>query len=92
MNEKILELGERRKVALEVWLNDGGTFQPTDCTWQLMLGTTPESKGNCELVQSDRGWKLVCEVQPLRRAMYRLQYSFQMGSEIVKRTVPIKVI
>jgi N-acetylneuraminic acid mutarotase len=87
-----LELGERRRVTLEVWLTDGGTFQPENCKWQLLFGSTAESEGDCDVEQNGTRWRLTGEVEPKKRTTYRLQYSFQMGTEIVKRTVLIKVV
>jgi hypothetical protein len=92
MNDKTIILGERRIVSLEVWLNDGSTFQPENCTWQLLAGARAEDEGACELEQAGSRWRLSCEIQPKQRLQYKLQYTFSMGTEIIKRSVTIKVM
>ena len=91
-DEKIMELGERRRITLKVWLNDHSTFTPTDCTYQLYLGNTIEAEGSCDAEQDGTDWRLTCEVQPTQRRTYRLQYTFTLGTEIIKRSASLKVI
>lgn len=91
-NEKVFEFGERRRVTMKVWLNDGAAFTPSDCKYQLMLGPTVEVEGDCEVEQDGTAWKLTCEVQPKQRRPYKLTYIFDLGSEIIKRSVNIRVV
>ena len=94
MNEKVFELGERRMVTLEVWLSNGQTFTPADCTWNLSAASypSPESSGNCDVREVSGKWQLTAEVEPKRRTTYKLQFTFHMGSEIVKRSVQVRVV
>lgn len=91
MNEKTFELGERRRVTLEVWLSNGQSFQPLDVSWSLRY-LQEEASGPCDVVQDGDKWQLTAEVEPQKRARYRLQFSFSMGTEIVKRSVWISVV
>ena len=91
MNEKTFELGERRRVTLEVWLSNGQSFQPLDVSWSLRY-LQEEASGSCDVVQEGGKWQLTAEVEPQKRARYRLQFSFGMGTEIVKRSVFINVV
>lgn len=90
--EKVFEFGERRRVTLRVWLNDHAEFTPQDCSYQLLLGTKAEAEGACDARQDGDAWELTCEIQPKTRYTYRLQYTFTLGTELVKRSVGIKVI
>ena len=94
MNEKLFELGERRRVTLEVWLSNGQTFTPTDSTWELTSASypSPEGSGVCSVREEGGKWQLTAEVEPKRRSTYKLQFSFHMGTEIVKRSVQIRVV
>lgn len=91
-NDKIFEFGERRRVTMRVWLNDRAQFTPTDCAYQLLVGSNVEAEGACDARQDGDAWELTCEVQPQTRYAYRLQYSFALGTEIIKRSVGIKVV
>ena len=91
MNEKTFELGERRLVTLEVWLSDGQAFQPIDPQWALTY-MRQESSGACNMVQNGDRWQLTAEVQPKQKGFYRLQYTFGIGTEIIKRSVSIHVV
>ena len=35
MKERIMELGERRRVTLVLWMEDGASFEPVQPTWEL---------------------------------------------------------
>ncbi len=92
-NEKVFELGERRRVTLEVWLSNGQTFTPNGAHWVLTpLKLPPEAEGEAEAREENGRWLLTAEVQPKKCAVYSLQYSFGLGTEIIKRSVQIKVI
>lgn len=91
-NEKIFELGERRRVTMKVWLNDGASFTPTNATFRLLIGSVAEAEGSCELMAEGNAWLLTCEVEPKQRRQYKLQYSFALGTEIIKRSVDIRVV
>ena len=91
-NEKVFEFGERRRVTMKVWLNDGTSFTPANCKYQLMLGPTVEAEGSCETEQDGTAWNLTCEVQPKQRRAYTLTYTFELGTEIIKRSVGIRVV
>ncbi len=91
-SEKVFELGERRRVTMRVWLNDHASFQPTDCTFALLLGGVAEAEGVCEAEQDGDAWELSCEVQPKQRRPYKLTYTFGLGTEIIKRSVNIRVV
>lgn len=94
MNEKIFELGERRRVTLEVWLSNGQTFTPTETSWTLSSPSysAPEDSGGCEVQEVSGKWQLTAEVEPKRRSTYTLQFTFHMGTEIVKRSVKLRVV
>ena len=70
MEEKVLQLGERRAITLKIWLKDNAAFTPQDGAY----------------------WNLRCEIQPKRRTVYNLTFTFQVGSEIVKKAIRIRVI
>lgn len=91
-NEKVFELGERRKVTMRVWLNDGARFTPRNCTWKLLFAAAAESDGTCETEQDGSAWLLSCIVEPKQRRTYKLQYGFALGEEQILRTVLIKVV
>lgn len=93
MNEKVFELGERRRVTLEVWLSNGQTFTPANSTWDLSAASypSPEASGSCDVREVSDKWQLTAEVEPKRRSTYKLQFTFGMGTEIVKRSVQIRV-
>ena len=91
MNEKTFELGERRRVTLEVWLSDGQAFQPIDPQWVLTY-MQKEASGACTIVQNGDRWQLTAEVQPKKKGVYRLQYTFGLGTELIKRSVSIRVV
>ena len=94
VSEKTFELGERRRVTLKVWLNDDTGFSLSEAAWTLFKGPadTEESQGACVVTQQDKAFYLVAEVQPLTKGLYRLQYSFNVATEIIKRSVTIKVV
>lgn len=93
MMEKIFELGERRRVTLEVWLATGETIPLENAAWTLTpCGGAEEASGTCETEQDGTRWRLTAEVQPETRRLYDLQYGFSMGSELVRRTVRIRVV
>lgn len=93
MMEKVFELGERRRVTMEIWLHDGAQFTPTNCTWALMTSSNMvEQSGACEALPDGTKWRLTCEVQPKQRYRYKLQYTFGLGTEIIKRSVDIRVV
>lgn len=62
MKERIMELGERRRVTLVLWMEDGAR------------------------------WQLTAEIQPESRGDYRLTYQFGLGTEIIRRSIPIRVV
>jgi hypothetical protein len=54
---------------------------------------TVESSGTCDLSDGDGGKKLLTAlVQPEKIGTYELEYTFNVGSEIIKRSVSIKVV
>jgi hypothetical protein len=86
-------LGERRRVTMEIYLSDKSKFTPENCTWELLSGMTAEEGGTCETVEQEDGkWWLTCEIQPKARRTYTLQYTFELGTEIIKRNTEIKVV
>jgi hypothetical protein len=86
-------LGERRRVTMEVYLNDKARFVPENCTWELLSGMTAEDSGACETQEQEDGkWWLTCEIQPKARRTYTLQYTFGLGTEIIKRNTEIRVV
>ena len=85
------EFGERRRVSLKVWLCSGTTFQIQNCTWTLTK-KEQEANGACETEADGNGYILTAEVQPKNQGVYKLQYTFEMGSEIIKKSVNIKVV
>lgn len=89
--EKKLNLGERRRVTLEVWLNDGSEFAVSEPTWALLLGRDAEDSGDCDAVQNGKKWRLTCEVQPQKAGYYTLKYTFGLGTEIIVRNITLKV-
>ncbi len=97
MEEKLLELGERRRVTLEVRLATGQVFRPANCCWELRAAgcvcSDPESEGAADAQEDGDGscWLLTAVIQPEKRGIYRLQYSFDLGEEIIRRSVQIKV-
>lgn len=88
---KTLELGERRRVSLEVWLGNGRPLAVAEGTWALLLAGEAEDQGDCETEQREGRWVLTAEIQPRKRRPYRLQYTFRVGTEIIKRSVEICV-
>lgn len=91
MKRLTFELGERRRITLKVWINGVRSFALDDPTWKLTHAST-EGSGVCESEQDRDVWYLTAEVQPKQRGTYKLQYTFHIGSEIIKRTVEIAVI
>lgn len=94
MNEKVFELGERRRVTMEVWLSNGQTFTPMNSTWNLISSShpSPEASGACDVQEVSGKWQLTAEVEPKRKTSYKLQFTFHMGTEIVKRSIQIRVV
>jgi hypothetical protein len=96
MADLTFERGERRLVTLSVWLADGQTLPLTDPTWALMPSGwrgSVESDGTCDVGDGDGGKKnLTALVQPEKAGSYELEYTFNVGLEIIKRTVTIKVV
>ena len=92
MNEKkIFIIGERRVVTLKVWKSNATEFSVNNANWELSNSSGVESHGVCQ-VESDNGaFLLSCEVQPEKIGTYKLTYSFNVGTEIVKRNVSIEV-
>ena len=92
MNEKkIFILGERRIVSLKVWKSNGTEFAVNNCEWELSNLNTVESHGMCIVDVESGAFVLSCEVQPQKIGTYKLTYTFNVGSEIVKRNVNIEV-
>lgn len=92
MTERFMELGERRRVTLRVWLEGDKPFQPQDAKWELIKSQDVVATGPCETAADGATWQLTAEIEPESRGDYRLSYQFGMGTEIVRRSIPIKVI
>lgn len=93
MDEIILTLGEKRKLTMDVWLSTGEAFTLQNSTWSLLFAKIEEASGECEVTPvTGNHYHLVAEIQPTKKGVYELSYSFHLGTEIVIRTVIIKVV
>lgn len=92
MKERITELGERRRVTLVLWMEDGAAFEPVQPTWELSKAQEAPETGTCEAVPDGARWQLTAEIQPESRGDYRLTYQFGLGTEIIRRSIPIRVV
>lgn len=48
IEEKVFEFGERRRVTMAVWLNDGQAFTPASPTYELTKIREVVQSGVCE--------------------------------------------
>ena len=92
MKERIMELGERRRVTLVLWMEDGASFESVQPTWELSKAQETPETGTCEAVPDGARWQLTAEIQPESRGDYRLTYQFGLGTEIIRRSIPIRVV
>lgn len=92
IEQRVMELGERRRITVTIWLSDNQTFTPDDPTWELTQTNQPVADGTCEASADGAKWRLTAEIQPLARGDYRLTYIFGLGTEIIRRSVKIKVV
>lgn len=92
MTERIMELRERRRITLTIWLEDERVFEPTTPTYELTRSREMIKTGTCEAAADGAKWQLTAEIQPDARGDYLLSYQFGLGTEIIRRSVPIKVI
>lgn len=92
MKERIMELGERRRVTLVLWMEDGASFEPVQPTWELSKAQVAPETGTCEAVPDGARWQLTAEIQPKSQGDYRLTYQFGLGTEIIRRSIPIRVV
>ena len=56
MKERIMELGERRRVTLVLWMEDGAAFEPVQPTWELSKAQEAPETGTCEAVPDGARW------------------------------------
>ncbi len=95
IEEKTLELGERRRITMRIWLTTGQSFVPTDCRWELKATgctrPTIEAQGAAEVEEDGTDWYVTAEISPREKRVYKLQFIFGLGSEIIRRTVYINV-
>lgn len=84
------ELGERRRISLKVWINGADSFALSAPVWELKK-QVKESSGTCEATQDGAAWVLVAEVQPKQKGQYELQFTFNVGTEIIKKSARINV-
>lgn len=91
--EKVLEVGERRKVTLDVWLEDGAEFSVENPTWELTVypSETSKASGDCTFVQSGQKWELTAEIEVGQTGLYRLIFSFKLGSEYIRKSILVNV-
>ena len=57
MKERIMELGERRRVTLVLWMEDGASFEPVQPTWELSKAQETPETGTCEAVPDGARWQ-----------------------------------
>ena len=69
-------------------------FTLSDATWTLntIPADTEEAHGTCMITQEDKAFYLAAEIQPLKKGPYKLQFTFNVATEIIKRSVMIKVV
>ena len=70
MEEKVLQLGERRAITLKIWLKDNAAFTPQNCEWDLSYTDSKEAQGTILPEQDGAYWNLRCEIQPKRIQPY----------------------
>lgn len=92
IDTRVMELGERRRITVTLWLKDNRAFTITDPTWELTQANKPLDTGPCEAAQEDTKWRLTAEIQPAARGDYKLTYTFGLGTEIIRRSVRIQVV
>lgn len=92
MTEKLMELGERRRITLKIWLEDDKAFTPLAPTWELSKAYEVQDQGECIQAQDGTRWELTAEVEPKGRGDYRLTYQFGIGTEIIRRSIKLKVV
>lgn len=93
MDEIILTLGEKRKLTMDVWLSTGEAFTLQNAAWQLCFLEEEEASGECVVTPvTGNHYHLVAEIQPLKKGVYELSYTFNLGTEVIIRTVIIKVV
>lgn len=92
IEEKVFEFGERRRVTMAVWLNDGQSFTPASPTYELTKIRDVVQSGVCEATEDGGRWNLTAEVEPPGLGDYRLSFLFGLGNEKIRRSVRIKVI
>ena len=70
---------------------DGGRggLEPVQPTWELSKAQEAPETGTCEAVPDGARWQLTAEIQPESRGDYRLTYQFGLGTEIIRRSIPI---
>ncbi len=92
MKERIMELGERRRITLALWMEDEQQFEPVAPKWELSKAQQVLETGTCEAAPDGVRWQLTAEIQPESRGDYRLTYQFGLGTEIIRRSIPIRVV
>lgn len=92
IEERVLELTERRRVTMSIWLNDGQSFTPVSPTYELIKTRDVVQSGVCEMAEDGSRWNLTAVVEPPGLGDYRLSFLFGLGDEKIRRSVRIKVI
>lgn len=80
-------LGEKRRVYLEISSIDLQNFTIHDATFKLSLRDALEEEGNCRI--DDHVISVL--IQPQHRGGYILQFEYDIGDEIFKEDVLVKV-
>ena len=96
-NFVVLELGERRKLPVQFWLDGETAFTTKDPTWELYktAGSTEtlHSSGPASAdVGTDNRWTLTALIEPDAEGEWKLTYSFGFGEEKIRRSFRIKVV
>lgn len=83
-----MELGERRRVYLEISLGTSEPFTIRNPVYELTVGDTVEATGKCEIQDEHT---LICLIEPKKRAYYNLIYTMEIAGEVIKQKVLVYV-
>lgn len=94
MRERVtFELGEKKYVCISVASTCGRPFDVTAAKYVLMKGKETEASGQCEIKKkSDTETILSALIQPMAKsATYKLEYTYDIPPEILKKDVDVWV-
>lgn len=91
LEEKTVFLGERRRVALDVWLVNGAPFDISDPNYSITVAGQHIDCGVPVVTPRGRHWFLQCYIAPTVPYPHFVEMSFSINDERIVRKLKVNV-